>query len=103
MRSSPRRRGSQEPGPWTDFGRAVADRRRALGLTQRDLADLAGVSSTTVQALEAGRRPARVDSLHRVLRALGWVLVALPVPEARRASGAVLLPTAPAGDEPGPP
>ena len=91
MSSSPRRRGPVAPGPWTEFGEAVAARRHALGLTQRDLADLAGVSLTTVQAMEAGRRAARVDSLHRTLRALGWALVALPVPEARRA-GAVLLP-----------
>ncbi len=91
MRSNPRRRGPLAPGPWTEFGAAVATRRHALGLTQRDLADLAGVSLTTLQALEAGRRAARVDSLHRILRALGWALVALPVPEARRA-GAVLLP-----------
>lgn len=97
MRSSPRRRGPLEPGPWTDFGAAVAARRHTLGLTQRDLADLAGVSLTTLQALEAGRRAARVDSLHHILRALGWALVALPVPDARRA-GAVLLPA----DEPDP-
>jgi transcriptional regulator with XRE-family HTH domain len=97
MGPRPRRRGSLAPGPWTEFGTAVAGRRHALGLTQRDLADLAGVSLTTLQALEAGRRAARVDSLHRILRALGWALVALPVPEARRA-GAVLLPA----DEPDP-
>lgn len=97
MGSNPRRRGPLAPGPWTEFGAAVAARRHALGLTQRDLADLAGVSLSTLQALEAGRRAARVDSLHRILRALGWALVALPVPQARRA-GAVLLPA----DEPDP-
>lgn len=91
-RSSPRRRGAVTSGRWADFGSAVAERRLELGLTQRDLADFADVSLTTVQGLEAGRRAARVDSLHRVLRALGWALVALPITAARRAHGAILLP-----------
>lgn len=92
MPASPRRRGPQQPGPWIRFGQRLAERRRELGLTQRDLADLADVSFSTVQALESGRTATRVDSLHRILRALGWALVALPLREARQASGALLLP-----------
>jgi HTH-type transcriptional regulator / antitoxin HipB len=91
-RSGPRRRGSEHLGPWTEFGSAVATRRLELGLTQRDLAELAEVSLATVQGLEAGRRAVRVDTLHQVLRALGWALVALPLTEARRTNGAVLIP-----------
>ncbi|MFL6130028.1 MAG: helix-turn-helix domain-containing protein [Mycobacteriales bacterium] len=93
MTSSPRQRGPRQPGPWGDFGREVARRRRELGLTQRDLADLAAVSFSTVQALEAGRVAVRVDSVHRILRAVGWALVAVPVRQAQRLSDAVLLPT----------
>lgn len=100
MASAPRRRGTKAPGPWADFGGHLADRRRELGLTQRELADLADVSFTTVQGLESGRRATRVDSLHRILRAVGWALVALPVTEARRSAGAVLLPVDPAESGP---
>jgi len=64
-----------------------------MGLTQRELADLAAVSFSTVQALEAGRVAVRVDSVHRILRAVGWALVAVPVRQARQLSDAVLLPT----------
>jgi transcriptional regulator with XRE-family HTH domain len=90
--TSPRRRGPQQPGPWTRFGQRLAERRRELGLTQRELADLADVSFSTVQALEAGRTATKVESLHRILRVLGWALVALPLREARRSAGALLLP-----------
>jgi HTH-type transcriptional regulator / antitoxin HipB len=90
--SSPRQRGPRQPGPWGDFGQQVARRRREMGLTQRELADLAAVSFSTVQALEAGRVAVRVDSVHRILRAVGWALVAVPVRQARQMSGAVLLP-----------
>ena len=97
MTSGPRRRGALSSGVWGDFGSAVTERRLELGLTQRDMAALADVSLTTVQALEAGRRATRVDSLHRILRALGWALVALPLAETRRTAGAVLLPVDEAG------
>lgn len=53
----PRRTKPRSEGPMPDFlriGRAFADRRVALRLTQQAVADLAGVSRSTVQSLEQG-------------------------------------------------
>lgn len=55
--AGPRRRrpGSDPAMPEiTRIGQSFADRRIALRLTQQTLADLAGVSRSTVQALERG-------------------------------------------------
>ncbi|KHL01171.1 helix-turn-helix transcriptional regulator [Sinomonas humi] len=49
----------------------VRDRRRALALTQQDLADLAGVSERFVRFVEQGKPSVRLDALIAVLDALG--------------------------------
>lgn len=49
-------------------------RRRELGLTQADLADLAGVSDRSVRALEAGKATLRLDVVAAVVDALGLEL-----------------------------
>ena len=49
----------------------VARRRRELGVTQHDLAELAGVSPRSVSAIEAGKPTTRLDILVPVLNALG--------------------------------
>ncbi|NUP75590.1 MAG: helix-turn-helix transcriptional regulator, partial [Sinomonas sp.] len=41
----------------------VRTRRRALSLTQRDLADLAGVSERFVRFVEQGKPSVRLDTL----------------------------------------
>lgn len=53
---------------------AVAERRHALGLTQAMLADLAGVSRSTVQALEYGSQAVRLGALVAVADVLGLAL-----------------------------
>ncbi len=53
------------------IGRAFADRRIALRLTQQTLADLAGVSRSTVQALERGRGSVKFASVIEIAEALG--------------------------------
>lgn len=53
------------------FGQEVRRRRRQLGLTQAEVAELAGVAVRTVHAVEAGKSTARLDALVAVLRALG--------------------------------
>jgi y4mF family transcriptional regulator len=57
---------------------AVTERRRALGLRQEDLADLAEVSHRFVQALEAGKPTVRMDKVVAVLDALGLTLAVVP-------------------------
>ncbi len=54
----------------------VRDRRKALRLTQDDLADLAGCSPRFIRALEAGKSTVRMDKLLDVLDALGLELAA---------------------------
>ncbi len=54
----------------------VRERRRSLGLTQTDLADLAGCSSRFVRSLEAGKGTVRVDKVLDVLDVLGLELIA---------------------------
>jgi HTH-type transcriptional regulator / antitoxin HipB len=53
---------------------SVRARRRVLGLRQDELADLAGVSTRSVHAIEQGKSTVRMDILMLVLTALGWQL-----------------------------
>jgi putative transcriptional regulator len=48
----------------------LADRRRAKGFTQEELAQAAGVATSTIQKLEGGRRLPRVDLAIRLSRIL---------------------------------
>jgi y4mF family transcriptional regulator len=56
------------------LGRTVALRRRALRVTQEDLALLAGVSVRFISSLERGKATVRLDTLIAVLDALGLEL-----------------------------
>ena len=49
----------------------VRARRKSLGLTQADLADLAGASTRFVHDLEAGKETVQLDKVLVVLAALG--------------------------------
>ena len=66
------------PGGDHDAGRALAaevrGRRRALGLSQRDLAELAGVSERFVRFVEQAKPTIQLDALLSVLDALGLEL-----------------------------
>lgn len=53
------------------LGEDVRRRRRALGLRQEELADLAGTSARFIGALENGKRTVRLDKTMAVLEALG--------------------------------
>lgn len=57
--------------PWGRFGQAVRARREAIGLSQDDLALLAGFSRGTVKTVEAGR-PITARTLPGLHYALGW-------------------------------
>ncbi len=72
-------------------GAAVRARRKALGVTQIDLARLAGCGPVFVYALESGKRTLRLDKLLDLFEVLGLELivgeghggirVALPIPK----------------------
>lgn len=59
--------------------------RQALGWTQNDLADKAGVSARTIHAIEKGR-PCRQATKRKILRTLGvpWELRGDYFPAARK-------------------
>lgn len=55
----------------SSISRKVAARRLELGLTQQTLADLSGVSRSTIQALERGMGGIRLESLIALTDVLG--------------------------------
>jgi ribosome-binding protein aMBF1 (putative translation factor) len=48
----------------------VSDRRRAIGLSQAELAGLTGTTQSAIARLESGGRPPRIDTLLRIAGAL---------------------------------
>ena len=48
----------------------VAERRRELGLSQKQLAELTGTTQSAIARLESGGRPPRIDTLLRITSAL---------------------------------
>jgi transcriptional regulator with XRE-family HTH domain len=59
---------------------ALRDARRIANLTQRQLAERAGVPQATVGRIEAGLMTPRVDTLENLLRAAGKELTVSPRP-----------------------
>lgn len=57
--------------PAHEWGAQVRTRRRALGLTQQEVAELADVAVRTVHAVETGKATVRLDALLAVLSAVG--------------------------------
>ncbi|MEX0755595.1 MAG: type II toxin-antitoxin system Y4mF family antitoxin [Actinomycetota bacterium] len=53
------------------LGEHIRSRRRSLGLTQGELADLAGASPRFVRAVETGKSSVRLDKLLDLLEVLG--------------------------------
>ncbi|HEY7561914.1 MAG TPA: helix-turn-helix transcriptional regulator [Gaiellaceae bacterium] len=53
----------------------VAERRRAMGLSQADLAKVCGTTQSAIARLEAGGRPPRIDTLLKLAHALDCELV----------------------------
>jgi len=64
-----------------EIGAFVRERRRALDLTQQQLADLAGVGLNFVYQLEKNKQTVQLDCTRQVLRALGFDLAVAPVGE----------------------
>jgi transcriptional regulator with XRE-family HTH domain len=59
---------------WTAAGSLVWMARTGAGLTQRELAEAAGVPQSTVAAIEAGRRQPSLPLLERILAGAGQEL-----------------------------
>jgi HTH-type transcriptional regulator / antitoxin HipB len=57
------------------LGRALRDARRARGLSQGEVAELAGITQATVSHAERGTRPLSIDTVLRLLSALKLELV----------------------------
>ncbi len=53
------------------MGRRIFARRKALGLTQEDLAEMIDVSPPMISNLELGKKAIRPDNLAKVCKALG--------------------------------
>lgn len=62
--------------PIDAIGPLIREQRRAQNLTLHDLCDLSGVAYATLSKLESGNPSARLDSLQKVLSALGLALYA---------------------------
>ncbi len=56
------------------IGQHIRERRRALGITQADVARLAECSKPSVVAAEAGKSTLRLDKLLAILNVLGFSL-----------------------------
>lgn len=70
----PRRTKRRHDGPRPDLarmGEVFAERRVVLRLTQQILADLAGVSRSTVQSIERGSGSTKLGSVVQVAEVLG--------------------------------
>lgn len=58
------------------LGETIRNRRRELGLTQTDIADVANTNLRFVSELERGKPTARLENVMRVLATLGIELEA---------------------------
>ena len=58
----------------------VAERRVAMNMSQRELAELCGTTQSAIARLERGGRPPRIDTLLRIADALECDLVVELVP-----------------------
>ena len=58
----------------------VAERRGAMGLSQRELAELVGTTQSAIARLERGGRPPRIDTLLGIADALECDLIVELVP-----------------------
>ena len=63
-----------------DMGEFVRERRRANGMTQRELGELAGVGTRFVSELERNKPTVRLDAVRKVLAVFGKTLALVDRP-----------------------
>ena len=57
---------------------AIIQQRGALGLSQRDLADLCGIPQSSVARIESSKITPRLDTLLKILKQLNLTLAVIP-------------------------
>jgi len=57
-----------------DFYKKIQERRESLGLSQRDVSEMSGVSLRTINSMESGKSNPSVDVLCKILESLGLKL-----------------------------
>jgi ribosome-binding protein aMBF1 (putative translation factor) len=62
--------GAQDGWLFAQIAEQVADRRRELGLSQAELAQICGTTQSAIARLESGGRPPRIDTLLKLAHAL---------------------------------
>jgi transcriptional regulator with XRE-family HTH domain len=62
--------GANEGWLFAQIADRVAERRKELGLSQAELAELVGTTQSAIARLESGGRPPRIDTLLRIAEAL---------------------------------
>ena len=62
----------------------VTKERKALGLSQKELAELTGTTQSAIARLESGGRPPRIDTLLRIAEALDCELIVQLRPRTKR-------------------
>ena len=58
---------------------SIVEARQAAGLSQRQLADLCGVKQPIIARLEKGSTSPQLDTVLKVLAALGYTLAIVPI------------------------
>ncbi len=57
-----------------ELGNIIKERRKLLGITQQDLADLAGVNINTVIRIEGNKINPSIEVIHSIVEILGMEL-----------------------------
>lgn len=58
----------------SELCKQIVERRKHYGISQRDLAEMSGVSARTVEAIELGKANPAIGTLERVCNTVGLVV-----------------------------
>lgn len=57
-----------------NLGKQISERRKKLGLSQEDLAEISGVSPRTINSVELGKANPSINALNKMVIPLGFVV-----------------------------